>query len=47
MRSALANDTGALIFTGLLSELLERADDLKFGTLFIPGAWSPSPTALP
>jgi uncharacterized protein YabN with tetrapyrrole methylase and pyrophosphatase domain len=39
VRSALSNDRGAVVSTGALSELVEKADCLRFGTLLIPGAW--------
>lgn len=39
VRSALSNDRGAVVSTGELSELVEKASCLKFGTLLIPGDW--------
>lgn len=38
-RSALSKDDNAIVATGVLSELVEKATYLELGTLLIPGDW--------
>ena len=37
LRSATSNDESPIVATGILSDLLDKASDLKLGTLVIPG----------
>jgi len=38
-RSALSKEDTAIVATGVLSELVDKASYLELGTLFIPGEW--------
>ena len=39
LRSAMSRDDSAMVSTGTVSELLEKAKHLELGTLIIPGDW--------
>ncbi|HEX5890882.1 MAG TPA: hypothetical protein VFY61_19380, partial [Pyrinomonadaceae bacterium] len=39
LRSAMQRDDSAIVSTGIVSELLEKATHLELGTLVIPGDW--------
>jgi len=46
LRSAMSTDDSAMVSTGTVSELLEKARHLELGTLIIPGDWTWDPTQL-